>query len=355
MTDDRIESLIQNWSGETVVLRRDAPTRAWIIIAIHSTRRGPAAGGTRMKSYPDVPAALLDALRLAEGMTYKMAAAELPRGGGKAVIALPSNFDPAARPALLRRYGALIRQLGGTYQTGPDLGTTPEDMDLIAETAAPYVYARTPSRGGSGGSGPMTALGVYCGIRATWEWVSGQDSLAGVRVLVQGAGTVGGALIERLMGAGALVAFSDVAEQVVRRYRDERGLTYVPPEQVYEAECDIFAPCALGGILNSETIASLKCRAVAGAANNQLTEPEDAERLQARGILYAPDFVLNAGGAIALTGLEALGWSPEDTELRVMEIGARLRRIYEVAAGQGITTEAAARHLAEARLASSSG
>lgn len=333
-----------------MVIRRDAPTDAWIIIAIHSTRLGPAAGGTRMKSYLDVPAALQDALRLAEGMTYKMAAAELPRGGGKAVIALPPDFDTAARPSLLRRYGELIHQLGGTYHTGPDVGTSSEDMDLIAETGAPYVHARTASRGGSGSSGPATALGVYSGIQATWEWISAQTSLAGVRVLVQGAGTVGGPLMDRLLEAGAQVSFSDVEETVVRRYRDERGLTFVPPEQVYETECDIFAPCALGGVLNRETIPRLKCRAVAGSANNQLAEPEDAERLWARGILYAPDFVVNAGGAIALTGLEALGWPETEAESRVKEIGPRLRRIYEMAAAQGITTEAAARKMAEARL-----
>jgi leucine dehydrogenase len=346
-----MESLLREWEGETVVVRYDRPTGAWIFIAIHSTRLGPAAGGTRMKSYPDVQAALRDVFRLAEGMTYKFAGPGMPYGGGKAVIALPSDFDPQARPALLRRYGALVHQLGGLFLTGPDVGTSSADMDVIAETGAPYIFARTPAAGGAGSSGPFTAVGVFSGIQAACEHLFGEASPKGRRVLVQGTGSVGGPLIERLRTAGAEVAFSEVDEGAIGRFRDELGLPFVPAEAVYTVECDIFAPCALGGVLNADTIPRLKCRAVAGGANNQLASPEDAERLQARDILYAPDYVVNVGGAMAVLGIETQGWTPERAEKEVAESVRRaLRQVFQLAAAEGMTTEAAARRLAEERL-----
>ena len=346
-----IESLLREWDGETVIVRYDRLTGAWIFIAIYSTRLGPAAGGTRMKSYPDLPAALQDALRLSEAMTYKFAIPGMPFGGGKAVIAFPPNFDPPSRPALLRRYGALIHQLGGMFYTGPDVGTSSADMDIIAETGAPYVFARTPAAGGAGSSGPATALGVFSGIQVACQHLFGEASLKGRRVLVQGTGSVGGPLIEHLRAAGAEVVFSEVDEGAIRRFRDEPGLEFVPAEAVYTTECDIFAPCALGGVLNANTIPQLKCRAVAGGANNQLAGPEDAERLRARGILYAPDYVINVGGAMALLGLETQGWTQERAEKEVAESVRRaLRQIFELAVTEDITTEAAARHIAEERL-----
>jgi leucine dehydrogenase len=227
-----MESLLREWDGETVIVRYDRPTGAWIFIAIHSTRLGPAGGGTRMKSYPDVQAALQDALRLAEGMTYKFATPGIPFGGGKAVIAIPSDFDPQSRPALLRRYGALVHQLGGLFYTGPDVGTSSADMDIIAETGAPYVFARTPAAGGAGSSGPATALGVFTGIRVACEHLFGEASLKGRRVLVQGTGSVGGTLIEYLRAADAEVVFSEVDEDAIRRFRDELVLQFVPAEAV---------------------------------------------------------------------------------------------------------------------------
>ena len=346
-----MESLLREWDGETVIVRYDRPTGAWILIAIHSTRLGPAAGGTRIKSYPDAQAALQDALRLAEAMTYKFAGPGMPYGGGKAVIALASDFDPQARPALLRRYGALVHQLGGLFLTGPDVGTSSADMDIIAENGAPYIFGRTPAAGGAGSSGPATALGVFSGIRVACEHLFGEASLKGRRVLVQGTGSVGGPLIEHLRAAGAEVVFSEVDEGAIRRFRDELGLEFVPAETVYTRECDIFAPCALGGVLNANTIPQLKCRAVAGGANNQLAGPEDAESLRARGILYAPDYVINVGGAMALLGLETQGWTQERAEKEVAESVRRaLRQVFELATTEGITTEAAARHIAEERL-----
>ena len=219
-----MESLLREWDGETVIVRYDHPTGAWIFIAIHSTRLGPACGGTRMKSYPDVQAALQDAMRLAEGMTYKFAGPGLPYGGGKAVIALPSDFDLQARPELLQRYGALVHQLGGLFSTGPDVGTSSADMDIIAETGAPYVFCRTLASGGAGSSGPFTALGVLAGMQMACEHLFGEVSLKGQRVLVQGTGSVGAPLIEHLVAAEAEVMFSEVDEGAIHRFRDELGL-----------------------------------------------------------------------------------------------------------------------------------
>jgi leucine dehydrogenase len=346
-----LESLIRQWDGESVVVRQDRETGAWIFIAVHSSLLGPATGGTRMRCYPRVADALEDALHLAAAMTYKYAVVGFPRGGGKAVICLPEGFDPAARPGLLRRYGSFLRQLGGLFSTGPDVGTSPADMDVIGETGAPYVFARTPARGGAGGSGPATALGVFVALQAAAERALGSPSLAGRRVLVQGAGSVGGALIERLVAAGAEVVWSDVDPAALERFRDGLGLPFVSPESVYDTPCDLFSPCALGGVLNEATIPRLRCRAVAGAANNQLATSEDAERLRARGILYAPDFVVSLGGSVAITGIEAMGWSRERAEEEVGRIGDTLRKVFARAEAEGITTDEAARRIARDRLA----
>ena len=343
--------LLEAWDGETVLARHDEPTGSWILIAVHSTRLGPATGGTRMRSYPDPGAALRDALQLASAMTLKYAVGGFPRGGGKAVIAVPPDLDPAARTGLLHRYGEFLRELGGLFWTGPDVGTSSADMDVISETGSPYVFARTPARGGAGGSGPATALGVFAALEAAAERVFGEASLRGRHVLVQGAGGVGGALIEHLLAAGARVSFSDVDPEAVRRFRDERGLGYVPPEEALETPCDFFSPCALGGILCEATIPRLRCRAVVGAANNQLAAPGDAERLRARGILYAPDFVVSLGGAMAITGMEAMGWTPARAETEVLRIGDTLRKVFDRAEADGLTTEAAARRIAKEALA----
>jgi leucine dehydrogenase len=334
------------WGGESIVTRFDRETGAWIFVAIHSSLLGPASGGTRMIAYPDRDAARRDAMRLAAGMTYKWAAAGFPRGGGKAVIAAPVGLDPGSRDELLRRYGSLVKELSGRFWTGADAGTTAEDMDVIAETGSPFIFSRTLSRGGAGGSGEWTALGVYAAIETVCRRLFGEASPAGRRVLVQGAGSVGRPLIERLAAAQARVSFTDVMPDACR------GLpgAFVAPEEVFATPCDIFAPCALGAILNAETIPRLLCRAVVGAANNQLAEGEDAERLQSRGILYAPDFVVNAGGAIAITGIESLGWSTGRAEREVRGIADTLSRVLELAQAEGLTTEAAARRLAERRL-----
>lgn len=345
------ESLLQNWDGEEVIIRHDRLSGAWIFIAIHSTKRGPAGGGTRMKSYPTPHDALEDVLRLSAGMTFKFAVPGMSFGGGKAVICVPQNFDSNLRPDLLRRYGALVKQLNGLYYTGPDVGTSAEDMDVIAETGSPYVFGRTPAHGGAGSSGPITGIGVFAGIQTVCEHLYGSTSLKGKRVLVQGVGAVGRKLIELLLNDGAEVLFNDVSESVIKHFRDERRLKFVPSESLYAAECDIFSPNALGGVLNRETIPQLKCRAVAGGANNQLASADDAERLRSRGILYAPDYVINVGGAMGITGQESLGWSKEEAEKRVIHsVQSALRKIFKLAAEQNITTEEAARKVADEHL-----
>ena len=347
-----MESLIREWDGENVVVRFDRHADAWIFIAIHSTRLGPAIGGTRMKPYPNLEDALQDALRLAGGMTYKWAAAGFDAGGGKAVIAIPEGLDPEARVELLRRYGSLVAKHKGLFLTGPDLGTSSEDMDIIAETGDPYVFARTAAAGGADNPGPFTALGVFTSIQVTVERLFGNSALAGKRVLIQGVGSVGRELIELLQQAGAEVLFSDVDEAATEHFCNELGLQCFPPEEVYDNPCDIFAPCAVGGILNERTIPRLHCRAVVGAANNQLANPEEALQLKEQGILYAPDFIANSGGAIAIVGMETRGWSREEAKGKVTQtIKDNLSQIFELAENEKVDTDEAARRLADQRLA----
>ncbi|UCG25597.1 MAG: Glu/Leu/Phe/Val dehydrogenase [Chloroflexota bacterium] len=349
-----IESLLSNWDGESVFVHNDRPTGAVVIIAIHSSRLGPATGGTRMKPYASLGEAFEDAFRLSAGMTYKFAVPDLDRGGGKAVIVVPEDLAAEDRPDLLRRYGALIHQLGGLFYTGPDVGTTAADMDVIAETGHPYIFCRTPECGGGGSPGPYTALGVFTAIQVAQANIDGRTSLEGCRVLVQGVGSVGRRLIEHLQSVGAEVLFSEVDAELTSRYRDEKGLQFVEPEMVPSAKCDIYAPCALGGVLNEGTIPRLKCRAVAGGANNQLSRQEAAEQLMARGILYAPDYVVNVGGAMAITGIELQGWSEGEAKKRVSEsVREALFRIFQLSKDEGITTDAAAFRIAEDNLARS--
>jgi leucine dehydrogenase len=347
-----MESLIRQWDGEEVVTRFDRPTGAWIFIAIHSTKLGPSAGGTRMKSYPGPDEALEDALRLASGMTYKFAIAGLPFGGAKTVIATPPQLDEESRKGLILRYGELVKQLGGLFQTGPDVGTSEHDMDLLALTAAPYVHGQTVQAGGAGDTGPATALGVFSAMQATAERLFDDGSLSGKRVAVQGAGSVGGTLIELLLQERASIVFSDVDESRIRLFRDEGGLEFVAPEEVTTVECDIFSPNALGGVLNQASIPNLRCSAIVGGANNQLATAEDGERLRRRNILYAPDYVVNSGGAMFAIYSEVEGWSKAKVEAEIASaVGSAARQIYEMSDDLAISTEEAAQRFARQRLA----
>lgn len=344
-----LEELLRAWDGEEVVSHYDQVSDTWIFVCVHSTTLGPSGGGTRMKTYPDPSAALRDAMRLAAAMTLKMAAVDLPCGGAKAVLAVPGPMEGDERRRLLLEYARIVDSLGGTFVTGPDVNTSPADMDVIAERC-PYVVCRSAARGGSGDPGPHTARGVFHGIRATVKRVFGSIDLHGRTVLVQGLGDVGAPLAEQLAAAGARLMVSDVSLERIHRIADRIQVQVVPADKVIGTECDIYAPCALGGILNAETIPRLRCRAVAGSANNQLAEPEDGQRLTDAGIVYAPDFVINAGGVLYAWGLESLGWSRETIESRHAGIGDKLTEIYLRSAAEGISTSEAAQQLAIARL-----
>ena len=340
------EELLERWDGEHVVIRHDAATGAWMLVCVHSTRLGPAMGGTRMKTYRTPADALEDAMRLAAGMTRKLAVHGLPCGGGKAVLAVRAVPKGEERRRLFESYGDLIDSLGGTYVTGPDVNTGAADMDVIGERTR-HVFCRSAARGGSGDPSIHTARGVFHGIRASLERAFGSGEVAGRTVLVQGAGSVGAKLARLLLDVGATVLVSDIDEERALA----AGGVVVPPEHALEAECDVYAPCALGGTLNADSIPRLRCRVVAGGANNQLATPEDAERLRARGIHYAPDYVINGGGAMHGIGLEQLGWDEETLERKVEGIADTLRRVYDEAEAEGIPTAAAAERLAAQRLA----
>jgi leucine dehydrogenase len=338
------QTLLAGWDGEHAVVRHDAESGAWIFVCVHSTVLGPAGGGTRMRVYPAPADGLADAMRLSVAMTWKMAAAGMPRGGGKAVLAVPELPAGEPRRRLLRRYGELVASLGGSYRTAGDMNISPADLDVVAETC-PWVYGTT--RGG-GDSGRGTARGGLHAIRATVEHAFGSPDLAGRSVLVQGAGAVGGVLARELAEAGARVLVSDVDDSRAA----VTGCDTVPPGRVLETEVDVYAPCAVGGTLNAESIPRLACRAIAGCANNQLAEPEDAERLRERGILYAPDYVVNAGGIVQLIGLEDEGWDEAQLEERLAGIGDTLRSLFAEAAEAGVTPAEAADRLVRRRLGS---
>lgn len=344
-----LEDLVRAWDGEEVVLRYDRDGDAWMFVCIHSTKRGPAGGGTRMKVYPSPADGLADAMRLAGAMTLKMAATDIPFGGAKAVIAVPELPQGHERRRILLRFGELAASLGGNFQTGPDVNTTIADMDVIAERHE-HVFCRSVELGGSGDPGPFTARGVFHGIRAGLAHVFGTPELAGRSVLVQGVGDVGARLAEQLAAAGARVVASDVDAARAEELAERIGAELVEPEAALERECDVYAPCALGATLNASSIPSLRCRIVAGCANNQLSEREDATRLREAGILYAPDYVINAGGVIYAWGTESLGWDAAMVEARLAGIGDSLAEIFRRADADGVTTEDAADRLARSRL-----
>jgi leucine dehydrogenase len=337
------EDLLQGWDGEEAVIRYDADSGAWMFVCVHSTALGPGGGGTRLRVYETPADGLADAMKLSGAMTRKFAAADIPRGGAKAVLAVPELPQGDARRKLLLRYGELVASLGGTYRTAGDMNISPADLDVVAERC-PWVYGTT-GRGGNSARG--TAIGTLHAIRATLEHALGSRDLAGKRILVQGAGSVGADLVRLLQADGAEVLVSDVDEARAAT----TGATVVPAADVIGTECDLYAPCAVGGTLDAETIPRLRCRTVAGCANNQLAEPQDGDRLHEAGILYAPDYVVNAGGVIQLVGLEDLGWSEDELMGGLARIGDTLRTLFRTASEQGITPAAAAEQLAAARVA----
>jgi leucine dehydrogenase len=344
------EELLRGWDGEFVATRFDAPASTWIFVGLHSTVLGPGFGGTRMKVYAAPEDALRDVLRLSTAMTYKNAMADLPFGGGKSVLAVPSVPAGQARRGLMLRYADLIASLGGSYVTACDMNTTSPDMDVIAERC-PHVMGTTAQYGGSGTSAPDTAIGVYHGIRASLAHAFGSDDPSGRTIVVEGAGAVGGPLTNLLAEAGAKLVVADIDADRASAVAEGVGAVVVDPSEVFDTPCDVFSPCATGAVLNAETIPRLRCRIVAGAANNQLATPEDADRLAEAGILYAPDYVVNAGGVLHLAGYERLGWTPDQMDARIAGIEDTLRVVFEVADRDGVTPEVAAARTAEARIA----
>ncbi|HEY0829684.1 MAG TPA: Glu/Leu/Phe/Val dehydrogenase dimerization domain-containing protein [Candidatus Dormibacteraeota bacterium] len=347
-----MQDLIAAWDGESVSIHRDRETDTWMFICVHSTSLGSAAGGTRMRHYPQPTDALADGMRLSEAMSLKFACVEFPHGGGKAVIALPTPDIPQgeARRRLFHEYGAFINSLGGLYSCAPDMNTSAADMDLIAEVC-PYVFCKTEAAGGSGDTAPDTAVGVLHGIRASCRYAFGSDDLAGRTVLVQGAGGVGGRLIELLVETRATVIATDIDPRRLAGLRD-RGIRTVEPGAALTTECDVLAPCATGGVINARSIPDLRCRVIAGAANNQLETPADADLLRKRGIAYAPDFVINAGGVLHGGGLEEQHWTRAELDAKLAGIGDVVSEIFQRADRDAISTDAAARRIAMGRIQS---
>ena len=294
----------------------DKATGLKAIVAIHDTRLGPALGGCRFIPYDTDEAALVDAVRLARGMTYKAALAGLAHGGGKSVLIYPKqHFD---RVALFRAFGQFLNDLRGHYITAEDSGTGLEDMEVI-RTVTKNVTGVDVSHGGSGDPSPFTALGVRRGIEACVKFQLGKESLKGVHVAIQGVGHVGYCLSKELHAAGAKLTVADVDALKAERAHREFGANVVALDAIYSVDCEVFAPCALGSALNDTTIPKLKAQIVAGAANNQLAEPRNGDDLNARGILYAPDYAINAGGLVNVAQ-EVLGYDEEKSRQKTLKI-----------------------------------
>jgi leucine dehydrogenase len=329
---------------EQVVFGHDSACGLKAIIAIHDTTRGPALGGCRMWPYASDDEALTDALRLARGMTYKSALADLPYGGGKSVII----GDPRAQKseALFLAMGRFVDSLGGRYVVAEDVGISVEDVETMARVTSHVAGTRS---GGGGDPSPATAYGVYMGIRAAVAHQLDRDSLDGVHVAVQGLGHVGLHLCRRLAEAGARLTVSDIHASAVERARAEFSAAAVDPANIYDVPADVFAPCALGAVIDDKTIPRLKARIVAGSANNQLAEPRHGAALASHGVLYAPDYVINAGGVIYISH-EGPGFNEAQAFAHVARIHDTLTEIFHASERQGIPTSEAADRLARARL-----
>lgn len=321
-----------------------------ISIAVHSTILGPALGGCRVWTYDSWQEAVADSLRLAEGMTLKNAAAGLNRGGGKAVVYVPRGtvLSPTERFEAMLDLGDAVETLGGSYMTAEDVGTSAEDMSVVATRTA-HVCGLPPSEGGVGEPSDATAAGVYAGLLSTLEQAFGSRSVEGRHVIVLGLGHVGSLIAMRLASEGAVLTVTDV-NPAKRALAEALGATWVEPAEAHRVEGDLFVPAGVGGVLTDQVIDELRVRAVVGPANNQLAERSGAERLAARGILWAPDFVVNAGGVIFLSMAGEPGVTADATQERVERIGDTVTEIFRVAAERGVTTLEAAEELALGRL-----
>jgi valine dehydrogenase (NAD+) len=334
---------------EQVVYCSDPATGLKAIIAIYSTALGPALGGTRFYPYDDEADALEDVLKLSKAMAYKAALAGLDLGGGKAVIIGDPGTDKTE--AMLRAYGRFVQSLNGRYVTACDVGTTPEDMDVVARECA-FVTGRTVERGGAGDSAVLTALGVFQGMRASAEAAWGEPTLRGKRVGVAGIGKVGRYLVDHLIGDGATVTVTDVKQAAVDRVRAvyPEATQVADTEAMVVSDIDVYAPCALSGALDDHVVKVLRARVVCGAANNQLAHAGIEKELQDRGVLYAPDFCVNSGGLYQVAD-ELDGFSFERAKARAVTIYETTKQVFKIATDEGVPTAAAADRMAERRMA----
>jgi leucine dehydrogenase len=341
-------SEMKSLGHEQLLLSHDPSCGYFGIIAIHDTTLGPALGGTRFWQYDTTEAALTDALRLARGMTYKAAVAGINLGGGKSVIV--GDNKRVDREALFRAHGRFVETLGGRYITAEDIGTSPADME--------YIKLETDHVAGllglSGDPSPVTGYGVYVGMKAAAKVRWGSDSLAGKTVAVQGCGKVAYYLCQHLHGEGVKLIVTDIDAEKVKRVVRETGAAAVSPDAIYDQQADVYAPCALGATINDGTLPRLKVEVIAGGANNQLAEDRHGDLLEARGILYAPDYVINGGGVINVYG-ELHRWPAERSQKKAGEIYDTLLRIFEIARREKIPTYRAADRLAEQRIAAVAG
>lgn len=332
---------------EQIVFCHDKDTGLKAIIGIHNTVLGPALGGTRMWKYDNEWEALNDVLRLSRGMTYKSAISGLNLGGGKAVIIGDAKTDKT--PELITRFGQYINSLSGKYITAEDVGTTTADMDLIRE-ATPYVTGISESKGGSGNPSPVTAYGVYMGMKAAAKYKFGSDSLSGKRVLVQGTGHVGETLVDYLSKEGAIITITDISESRMEEVSKKYNTAVIKGDEIYAADVDIYAPCALGATINDDTVYRIQAQVIAGAANNQLAnEKVHGKILRERGIAYAPDFLINAGGIINVYG-EIVKYEKGEALRRTENIYNTTLEIFDLADSRELTTSQAAMAIAEKRI-----
>lgn len=337
---------MEQYDYEQLVFCQDKASGLKAIIAIHDTTLGPALGGTRMWTYASEEAAIEDALRLSKGMTYKNAVSGLNLGGGKTVIIGDPRKDK--NEAMFRAFGRYIQGLNGRYITAEDVGTTVADMDIIYQETD-YVTGISPAFGSSGNPSPATAYGVYRGMKAAAKEAFGSDSLEGRTVAVQGVGNVAFTLCEYLHKEGAKLIVTDIHKDAVDRAVEKFGAKAVDPDDIVGVDCDIYAPCALGATVNDESIPRLKAKVIAGAANNQLKLPRHGDQLHELGIVYAPDYVINAGGVINVAD-ELNGYNKERSYNKIAEIYNSLTSIFEISRNEGIPTYLAADRLAEKRI-----
>jgi leucine dehydrogenase len=337
---------METYDYEQMVICQDKQSGLKAIICIHDTTLGPALGGTRMWTYDSEDAAIEDALRLARGMTYKNAAAGLNLGGGKTVIIGDPKKDK--NEEMFRAFGRYIQGLNGRYITAEDVGTTVEDMDLIYQET-PFVTGVSPAFGSSGNPSPVTAYGVYRGMKAAAMEAFGTDSLEGKVIAVQGVGHVAYTLCKHLHEEGASLIVTDINKEAVQRAVEDFGAKAVDIDDIYSVNCDIFAPCALGAIINDDTISKIKAKVIAGAANNQLKETRHGDALHEMGIVYAPDYVINAGGVINVAD-ELNGYNRERALKKVETIYDNISSVIEISKRDNIPTYLAADRLAEERI-----